>query len=279
MKNKIKLLIALVIFFSGRSCVYANPNIVVTITPLASLVFMLTKNKANVLALDKAGGCPHHHHAKPSDKLAIDNSDMIIYIDEDFDNVISPLLSNYRGKKVKISEFDSIDFKSIEGRVNWHFWLDLKNIKELQKQLAAIIIQSFPEITLNVQENLQEALINIDTLDNLKQYKLANLASVALLSDSLEHFFKSIKNSQLHILQTVNTSLKNMKKLDDALSSDKIKCIILDIDQNAEFYKKYNKIIVQLDSENWTLKDNVGGVDGIFFDKYFKMINQLNVCK
>jgi len=45
------------------------------------------------------------------------------------------------------------------------------------------------------------------------------------------------------------------------------------------YIKKYNKIIVQFDSENWTLNENLGAVDGIFIDKYSKMINQLNVCK
>jgi hypothetical protein len=43
-----------------------------------------------------------------------------------------------------------------------------------------------------------------------------------------------------------------------------------------KLYKKYNKIVVQFDSENWTLNENLGGVDGIFIDKYSKMINQLN---
>lgn len=278
MKNKIKLVLVLIIIFSIRSLAYANPNVVVTITPLASLVSMLTKDKANVVVLDKAGGCPHHHNAKPSDKVAIDNSDIIIYIDEDFDGLIAPLLSNYQGKKVKISEFDSIDFSSVEGGVNWHFWLNLNNAKEFQKQLAAIIIRSFPEIKHDVQENLKAALVKIEELDKFKKSKLENLASVALLSDSLEHFFKSIKNSQLHIFQTSNTSLKNMQKLDDMLSSKAIKCIVLDIDQNAELYKKYNKIIVQLDSENWSLNENTKFIEKLFIDKYSKMINQLNVC-
>jgi len=278
MKNKIKLVLVLIIIFSIRSLAYANPNVVVTITPLASLVSMLTKDKANVVVLDKAVGCPHHHNAKPSDKVAIDNSDIIIYIDEDFDGLIAPLLSNYQGKKVKISEFDSIDFSSVEGGVNWHFWLDLKNAKEFQKQLAAIIIRSFPEIKHDVQENLKAALVKIEELDKLKKYKLASLASVALLSDSLEHFFKPIKNSQVHIFLTSNTSLKNMQKLDEALSSDNIKCIILEIDQNAELYKKYNKIIVQFDSENWNLNENTKFIEKLFIDKYSKMINQLNVC-
>ena len=69
-----------------------------------------------------------------------------------------------------------------------------------------------------------------------------------------------------------------MQKLDDMLSSKAIKCIVLDIDQNAELYKKYNKIIVQLDSENWNLNENTKFIEKLFIDKYSKMINQLNVC-
>ena len=204
MTNKIKLTLVLIIILSGQSFGYAAPKIVVTITPIASLLSMLTKGKADIIVLDKAGGCPHHHNAKPSDKLAIDNSDMVIYIDENFDSLISPLLFNYQGKRVKISEFDSIDFKGAEGRINWHFWLDLKNAEELQKELAAVIIKTFPELKYDVQENLKEALIKIEELDKLKKHKLLDLPSVALLSDSLEHFFRSLQNSQLHIFQTSN---------------------------------------------------------------------------
>jgi len=279
MTNKIKLTLVLIIILSGQSFGYAAPKIVVTITPIASLLSMLTKGKADIIVLDKAGGCPHHHNAKPSDKLAIDNSDMVIYIDENFDSLISPLLFNYQGKRVKISEFDSIDFKGTEGRINWHFWLDLKNAKELQKELAAVIIKTFPELKYDVQENLKEALIKIEELDKLKKHKLLDLPSVALLSDSLEYFFRSLQNSQLHIFQTSNTSLKNVQKLNNTLSSDSIKCIILDIDQNAELYKKYNKIIIQLDSENWNLNNNMDSIQTIFIDKYYNMINQLKVCR
>ena len=80
-------------------------------------------------------------------------------------------------------------------------------------------------------------------------------------------------------MQILNTSLKNMQKLDDVLSSDSIKCIVLDIDQTSQGYSKYNKIIVQLDSENWVLADQINLSGDLFIDQYSIMIEQLKLCK
>lgn len=272
-------LILIFLVLTGHQA-YAKPNIVVTIAPIASLVSMLTKDKADIVVLDKSGGCPHHHSAKPSDKLVIDNAGMVIYIDENFDNLISSMILDYKGKKVKIGDFSSIDFKGIKGDVNWHFWLDLKNVKALQNEIAEIIIQTFPEIKNEIQQNLDEAIARIDDLDKMKGSRLANLAPVVLLSDSSEHFFKSIKNSQVIVFQTANTSLKKIQKLDDILSSDFIKCLVLDVDQNGQLYEKYNKTIIQLDSENWSFADKTNIIiEDLFIDKYSIMIDQLKLCK
>ena len=279
MKNKIDLLVIFLIILFTNQIAYSKPNIVVTIAPIASLVAMLTKDKADVVILDKSGGCPHHHSAKPSDKSLVDKAEMIIYIDDNFDNLISSMILNYKGRKVKISDFSSINFRGINDGINWHFWLDLENVKVLHSYLAEVIIQTFPEIANEVRQNLDEAIARIDDLDQNKRSELAELAPVALLSDSLEHFFKSINNTQLKVLQISNTSLKNMQKLDDVLSSDSIKCIVLDIDQSSQGYSKYNKIIVQLDSENWVLADQINLSGDLFIDQYSKMIEQLKLCK
>ena len=130
-----------------------------------------------------------------------------------------------------------------------------------------------------VTKNLEEALVIIDNLDKWKQSQLVDLAPVVLLSDSLEHFFKSINNSQIKSFQTSNASLKNIQKLDDVLSSDSIKCIVLDINQNGQSYSKYNKLIIQLDSENWSLVDKINVSGDLFVDQYSKMIGQVKSCK
>ncbi len=279
MKNKITLLLVFLTIILNNQLAYSKPNILVTITPIASIVAMLTKDKADIVILDTSGGCPHHHSAKPSDKSLIDNSEMVIYIDDQFDSLVSSMLLNYKGKKVRISDFSSIDFKGIDGQHNWHFWLDLNNVKLILKDIADNIIKTFPEIKKEVTKNLAESYVIIDNLDKLKQSKLVKLESAVLLSDSLEHFFKSIDNSEVKVFDISNASLKNIQKLDDILSSESLKCIVLDVNQNSQSYSKYNKLIIQLDSENWTLKDktNIGG--NLFVDQYSKMINLVESCK
>lgn len=279
MKNKTYSLLVFLAIILVNQLAYSKPKIVVTIAPIASLVSMLVKDQAEIVILDKSGGCPHHHNAKPSDKFTVTNSQMVIYIDDNFDHLISSMLLDYEGVKVKISDFPSIDFKSINGEVNWHFWLDLKNVNALNRQMAKLLIQAFPQMKNKIQQNLDEAIIKIDKLDNMKQSNLADLAPVALLSDSLEHFFKSINNSQVRIFQTANSSLKNIKKLDDSLNSDSIKCIVVDIEQNNQAYLKYNKLIIEIDSENWALINERSLSGDLFIDKYSKMINQLKLCK
>ena len=167
MKNKTTLLlIFLTIMFTNQSA-YCKPNILVTITPIASLVSMLTKDQADIIILDTTGGCPHHHSAKPSDKSLIDNAEMVIYIDDQFDSLVSSMILNYNGKKVKIRDFPSIDFKGIDGELNWHFWLGLNNVRILHNVIAENIIHTFPEIKNEVTKKLDEALEIIDGINNL----------------------------------------------------------------------------------------------------------------
>jgi zinc transport system substrate-binding protein len=279
MKNKVTLLLVCLTMILTNQRAYSKPNILVTITPIASIVAMLTKDKADIVILDTSGGCPHHHSAKPSDKSLIDNSEMVIYIDDQFDSLVSSMLLNYKGKKVRISDFSSIDFKGIDGQHNWHFWLDLNNVKLILKDIADNIIKTFPEIKKEVTKNLAESYVIIDNLDKLKQSKLVKLESAVLLSDSLEHFFKSINNSEVKVFDISNASLKNIQKLDDVLSSESLKCIVLDVNQNSQSYSKYNKLIIQLDSENWTLKDKTNISGNLFVDQYSKMINLVESCK
>jgi zinc transport system substrate-binding protein len=276
MKNKILLFLTIILI---NQLAYAKPHIVVSITPIASLVSMLTKGAANVVVLDSASGCPHHHQAKPSDKSTIESAQMVIYIDDDFDGLVPSMLRDYNGKKVKISNFSALNFKGMDGKINWHFWLDLNNVLFLQKQMAAILIRTFPEIKNEVEKNLLDSIDKINTLAQIKQMKLARIQPVAILSDSLEHFFRGVNTDQLRIFQTSNISLKNMKKLDQVLDSNEVRCIILADDQDVNPYRKYNKIIIELSSENWAVSNNSGDLSKLFVSEYNKMIYRMMECK
>lgn len=285
-KNNLHKIIVLfmVTFFVNIS--YAKPNILVSITPIGSLTAMLVKEHANVIILNSSAGCPHEHNIRPSDKLLLEHADMVIYVDDNFDNLTSLVMKDYKGKKIKISDISSISFTGKDGLTNWHFWLDLTNVKLLEKALAENIIHSFPEMKDAVEKNLSDALVDISQLEELKKSKLSNLDSMVLLTDSLEHFFKSLNIDYFQAFQmnSSTNSLKALKNLDDKLNSDAVKCLILDMEQNSELYSKYNKVIIQLDGENWKTPSNTPDdankkLEPLFLDKYQEMINQLSRCR
>lgn len=63
-----------------------SPKIVTSTTPIASIVSVLVKDKARVVAInDVSSGCPHHYHMKPSDK------DKVVGADRQYISMISSM--------------------------------------------------------------------------------------------------------------------------------------------------------------------------------------------
>lgn len=277
MKNKFSLLV-LVIFVSLNA--QALPKITTSITPVASIVAVLTENNAEISVINVAPGCPHHYQMRPSDKEKVANSSMLIYIDDSFDGYAAHLASSFKGKVIKISDFKSINFLDDNGKANWHFWLDLDNVLNLQEELALLIKKEIPSLTKIIDENISKARARLQSLKSLKQYEFVSLGEVVVLSDSLDHFVRNANIPIIKLYQKPNASLQYFAKLESVLHTDSPQCIILDSVQDSEKYKKFNKKIIQLEAENWAMPVDIatGGYD-LFYTKYLHMINQLKNCR
>ena len=276
MKNKI-LLLVLTLFVNVNA--YAIPKIATSITPIASIVSMLTENNAEISAINISAGCPHHYQMRLSDKEKIASAKMLIYIDDHFDGYAAHLASNFEGKVIKISEFDSINFLDEDGQKNWHFWLDLDNILALQEELAVIIKSEIPELAKIVDDNINKAKAKIKSLKRLKKHDLASHGEIVVLSDSLAHFVKGMDGPVVKLYQKHSSSLKDFDNLEYILNTDQPQCIALDSLQDSKIYEKYKKKIVQLDGENWEMPNDMSDSCDLFCTKYLKMINQLKSCR
>ena len=257
----------------------AQPKIVTSITPIASIISMMTEGAAEVVAIDASAGCPHHYQMRPSDKDKVINSKMLIYIDDSFDGFAGRLFANFKGKTVKLSELESINFMDGNGQKNWHFWLDLKNILALHTELSAILLKEFPELEYNILASQNKIKAKITSLMQLKENELKSVGELVILSDSLAHFFTDVDAQIIKLYQKSNSSLKDLENLEYVLNTDIPQCIVIDSAQDPEIYKKFNKKIIQLESENWSLDNNMSDSWDLFCTKYLKMINQLQGCR
>lgn len=304
MTNKIILLVLVfttnMVFARLHSdCEHSNKaKIVTSTTPIASVVSMITGDEANVIAIDDgSSGCPHHYHMRPSDKEKATNAKMLVYIDDNFDAFAGHLFEDFKGEVLKVSKIESINFIGTDGKKNWHFWLDLQNILKLQSAVADALIKELPESEAQINNNKIQAHKKIQSLIDLKSKELKGIGELVLMSDSLEHFFTGVDAKIVKLYQKSNASLKDFEKLENVLNTKTPLCIVIDSTQDPKLYKKYNKKIVQLESENWSLAggyehhhddehdhhehehDHRDDTSDLFYDKYVEMIEQLQGCR
>lgn len=275
MKNKIFFLLVLL----GTIESFAKPKIITGITPVASIVAMLTRGSAEVIAINNSSGCPHDYMLRPGDMEKAKEASLLIYIDENFDGYMQHISSKSNATTVKISDMKSINFLVENGKINRHFWLDLNNILLVHEELAQIIGREIPELKEEVYKNKKIAADKIKNLIDLKQNELVSMQKIIIVSDSLEYFFQNIEGNIIKIYQNNASSLKGYNNIEQIMATEESQCIVMNINQNTDLYKKFHKKILMLDSENWLLDKDINDNYDFFIVKYLQMINQLKGCK
>jgi zinc transport system substrate-binding protein len=273
---KIKILITLFIIIVNHTILAetAKIKIVSSITPLAAIIAMLVKDQAEIIVIANNNACPHHYHLKPSDLKIVKDADIVFYIDQQFDGFVGKLMNSHSDNVFKISNFSGLNIIGDEFNNNWHIWLDLDNVIIMLEQLAVILAKQFPAIDMIVNQNLVLAKQQVADLRKIEREELSSLQDVILLSDSLEYFFnKNYKIAKLY--NTNQKSLKYLSNLEELLNKSNSKCLILTIEQNVENYKKFNAMIVAVESENWQVSKIT---DQLFYNQYLKIINQVAKC-
>jgi ABC-type Zn2+ transport system substrate-binding protein/surface adhesin len=145
--------------------------------------------------------CPHTYTARPSDLLKIQKSDIIVYIDDNFEPFIKLLTKNYDNQLINLSHK-----LKIAKTQNMHIWLSLDYSYKIIQTLEAL---------LNVDNT--KALLAISDLIELRNERFKTITEVALINPSLEYIFENT-NVKIHRLYSKNNAghgLKQVQKLDD----------------------------------------------------------------
>jgi zinc transport system substrate-binding protein len=264
-----------------------KPKIIVSITPLAAIIKMLVDDEGDVMILNSKQGCPHHYHMRPSDRQKILNSDIIIYIDDGFDGYFKNILKSYNGKIIKISGLNLDNIFKVNGKTNWHFWLELDAVQLILSKIKNILIKEYNrsnhlKITntkfdpLKLEDNYLKTAQLIADLKQQKTSAINRIEKAIVLSDSLEHFFKSSQNI---IYNTKSTkSLRAISDLESSIKKHNPTCLIIDNATNQKIYNKFILPIVALHSENWASKNSLIESNQYFPNEYIKLLKKLELC-
>lgn len=265
----------IIVTISTISSSQAKPKIIASNPALAGIVGMVASGVMEINSINIEHSCPEHYQAKPGDKQRIESSNVAIYIDEEFDGFFVQLLDKFPGKKVKVSAIKQLQFIKNNGKINWHFWLDLENVKNLVIHLNTYLSELYPQYTDRLEANTERAIEQIESLEISKSQLINTLPEIIVISESVEYFFRNMANHK-DLFVSNYPGLQYVQKLDLILNTGRKQCIVTDLHRDSVSLEKYKKRLVSLDTENWISKKP--DYSDLFFIQYEKILNQIAEC-
>jgi len=269
-----KAVVSIILLFHVNAAM-AQFRIAASNTPIASIVSLIVKDKAQVTSICNVNnGCAHHYSVKPNQVSEVQNADILVYINDSFETFMPKLLSS--GKKQMILRLSDIELVSVQD--NWHVWLSIENIRRIAGYVLLNLIKFDSVNTDFYSQNYQDVLKMLDNMEKSAQ-NLKNLKDVVLLDDSLEHFFSNFTTDIKRFYSAAEhmkpQELENLKEL---IKTRHPKCIFMSSKQDAGKLSEYLKNqtrVVSLDTESWETQPPY---DKVLEQKMMNMINAAASC-
>lgn len=274
------LLVLSVIFFTTIFSSEAKDKpkfqIVTTTAAFGSLVKSVAGDEAEVHILHNSDSCPHHMDIKPSQLKLIEHADLVVYIDDEFETIISKIRHHVKGELIKISLTPGL--RIIKG--NWHIWLDLNNAKLFCNEIAERLAKhNFNKEILT--KNLDKIYRELDDINNsynglFNSNSDTTKVNLLVVSNSLAYLLPE-NNYISHFPFTNNASLKQKNLLEETILKVKPKCIIKDSGLNKKLLN-VNGVdlkIVTINSENWHINPTL---DQVYQNNFIDIVKQLSHC-
>jgi zinc transport system substrate-binding protein len=171
-------------FFLISIGVSATPRVVVSITPVHSLVSSVMQGIAEPALLVSAGQSPHASRLRPSLMRELSRADLLVWVSPDFEISLKKAVSQLKNIEM-ITLIDSpamhlLDVRNtgawqeehrhtaqhtaeaLESIPDYHLWLSPYNARMIVEQVANVLIDMDPSNADQYRENMQQTIIRIE---------------------------------------------------------------------------------------------------------------------
>jgi zinc transport system substrate-binding protein len=187
---------------------WAAPDVVVTIRPLHSLTAQVMEGVGEPHLLLKTAASPHSYAMRPSDALALNRADLVIWTGESMETFLRRIIPGLSRETVVLTaaeapgltllsvrraddEADEDDRDEESGLPDAHIWLDPDNATILLTAIAEALAKVDPEHAATYRVNAAEAAKGMDALKAAIAIELAPVAGQSYIAaHDAYHYFE-----------------------------------------------------------------------------------------
>lgn len=153
-------------------------RVFVTLPPQAYFVERLGGDQVVVDVLLAPGRSHHTYEPTPQDLVRLSKSEVYFRIGAPFENALATKLAFTLDEIEIVNTQDQVELVQVsesdgEGKPDPHFWLDPVRMKSVAQVMAETLIRLRPESAVVFRENLRVLELDLETLDQNLETKLA----------------------------------------------------------------------------------------------------------
>jgi zinc transport system substrate-binding protein len=139
----------------------AGPAVVATIKPLQFIAEAILDGVGSVSALIEGSGSPHHFNLSPNDRLVIEQADVLLWVDPEFEIYLAALFGDIAAKESSIivtaSEIPGLTLHRFPGgELDPHLWLSQDNATLIAQSLTEQLTSIYPEKASHFRAGLEQ---------------------------------------------------------------------------------------------------------------------------
>ena len=192
---RLSLLVATLLFFQSA---LAQVHTMATIRPLQFIASAVLLETDQVTGLGTAGHSHHHFELLPSDRLAFEQADIVLWVGSSFEAELVEFVDQLRasGKQV-VEALETPGLNLIEDPLtglNPHIWLDPENALVIATELVRVASALNPQNTMRYEKNLESFERNLDQAMAAARSRLQAIkGDFAVYHDAFAYFEQQVQ--------------------------------------------------------------------------------------
>lgn len=221
---------------------WADVNITTTIRPLQLIAETIVQDHGRVTAIIDASQSPHHYTMSPSDRVALAEADMLIWIGPTFETYLADFFKRATkfGKLLTVSEDENLlRHDIVAGQLDSHLWLDSGNAVIIAELITREASELDSAHAASFRQNLNQfkASINNVNLEIAQSVSSPSKAGYAVYHNAYQYFEKQFGlQHQFAMLRDpeVQPGIQEIVAVRRRFEQEKPACLLLEPDSNLD---------------------------------------------
>ena len=238
--TKTTFLLILTLVFSGAT--RAEVNIVTTIKPLQLIAQAVIQDHGRVTAIMDPQQSPHHFSMSPSDRIALAQTDIAIWVGPEFETFLTDFFSqkHIAEKTLTLIEIPDLLLHSIStNKLDAHLWLDSSNAVKIAGMIADQATKLDPGNETTYRQNLNRFAADIDKINLQLRQRLSirPRGKYAVYHNAYQYFEKQFGlQHALTILQDPEKQpgIRQLVQIRQQVQEQQPACLLLEMDASED---------------------------------------------